>query len=166
MIISCNKCNKKFDINSDLIPDIGRLLECGSCQHQFFFKKEILLKENEKDNFLSNDDIFSQKNENINNTNDQVSLPQINVTDEDKDPLSEDENLKKLEHDKIRIPKNANKNLFLNKIIVFIISFIALIILIDTFKYPISKIIPNIEFILYSLYESIKDMILFFKDLI
>ena len=43
---------------------------------------------------------------------------------------------------------------------------IAFIILIDTFKYPISKIVPNIEFILYNLYESIKDIRLFFNDLI
>ena len=50
--------------------------------------------------------------------------------------------------------------------IVFLISFVALIILVDTFKYPISKIVPNIEFILYNLYESIKDIRLFLKDLI
>ena len=54
----------------------------------------------------------------------------------------------------------------LNLTIVFIISFIALIIFVDTFKSPISEIIPNIEFILYNLYETIKDIISFLKDLI
>ena len=51
-------------------------------------------------------------------------------------------------------------------IIVFIISFTALIILIDTFKLPISVIFPNIEFLLYNLYESIMDIKLFINDLI
>jgi len=41
-----------------------------------------------------------------------------------------------------------------------------LIIFVDTFKSPISEIIPNIEFILYNLYETIKDIISFLKDLI
>ena len=49
--------------------------------------------------------------------------------------------------------------------IVAIISFVAFIIIVDTFKHPIGKIIPNIEFILYNLYESIKDISLFIKDL-
>ena len=43
MIISCNNCHKKFDINSDLIPQNGRLLECSSCNHQWFFKKEVVV---------------------------------------------------------------------------------------------------------------------------
>ena len=42
---------------------------------------------------------------------------------------------------------------------------IALIVIVDTFKSPISIIIPNIEYILYNLFESIKDIILFIKDL-
>jgi hypothetical protein len=54
----------------------------------------------------------------------------------------------------------------LSLIIVFIISFIAIIIVLDTFQKPISKFIPNIEFILYNLYETIKDIVLFFNDLI
>ena len=45
------------------------------------------------------------------------------------------------------------------------INYIAIIILIDTFKEPISLYIPNIEVILYNLYETIEDIKLFFKDL-
>ena len=54
----------------------------------------------------------------------------------------------------------------LNVIIVFIISFVALIIIIETFKDQISIIIPNIKFVLNSLYETIRDIFLFSKDLI
>ena len=39
MIITCENCNKKFEINDDLIPKRGRLLQCGSCDHQWFFNK-------------------------------------------------------------------------------------------------------------------------------
>ena len=42
MIITCNNCNKKFDIDSNLISDKGRLLQCASCDHKWFFKKEVL----------------------------------------------------------------------------------------------------------------------------
>ena len=41
MIISCNNCNKKFELDSDLVPTKGRLLECSACNYQWFFKKEI-----------------------------------------------------------------------------------------------------------------------------
>ena len=44
MIITCNNCNKKFDIDSNLIPDKGRSLQCSSCDHKWFFKKEVLEK--------------------------------------------------------------------------------------------------------------------------
>ena len=41
MIISCINCNKKFEVNSDLIPNEGRLLQCSSCNQEWFFKNEI-----------------------------------------------------------------------------------------------------------------------------
>ena len=44
MIITCNNCNKKFNIDSNLISDKGRLLQCASCDHKWFFKKEVLDK--------------------------------------------------------------------------------------------------------------------------
>ena len=44
MIVVCNNCNKKFDIDAGLIPDNGRLLQCGSCNHKWFFKKATIQK--------------------------------------------------------------------------------------------------------------------------
>ena len=67
---------------------------------------------------------------------------------------------------KIKSFKEKKNYNILNLIIIFIISFIALIIILDTFQKPISKILPNIEFLLYNLYETINDIVLFFKDLI
>ena len=40
MIISCKKCGKKFEIDSSLIPENGRLLKCGSCNYEWFFKED------------------------------------------------------------------------------------------------------------------------------
>ena len=69
MIITCNNCNKKFDIDSTLIPDKGRLLQCASCDHKWFFKKEFLEKKispiNE-DTSIDNVNIFDQNNSSIN----------------------------------------------------------------------------------------------------
>ncbi|MDC3054785.1 zinc-ribbon domain-containing protein [Candidatus Pelagibacter sp.] len=44
MIIECPTCSKKFNIDEKLIPDEGRLLKCGNCEHTWFFKKEEKIK--------------------------------------------------------------------------------------------------------------------------
>ncbi|MDA9108752.1 zinc-ribbon domain-containing protein, partial [Candidatus Pelagibacter sp.] len=63
MIITCNNCNKKFDIDSSLIPDKGRLLQCASCEHKWFFKKEVLEdKINTIVEDIDNINIFDQNN--------------------------------------------------------------------------------------------------------
>jgi predicted Zn finger-like uncharacterized protein len=46
MIISCPNCNKQFKINASLIPDNGRDLKCGSCDHVWFYKIEDNVTEN------------------------------------------------------------------------------------------------------------------------
>ena len=38
MIITCPNCNKKFKIYNSLIPDEGRDLQCGSCNHVWLYK--------------------------------------------------------------------------------------------------------------------------------
>ena len=40
MIIICPCGEKKFQIEDKLIPTEGRLLQCGSCNKEWFFKKE------------------------------------------------------------------------------------------------------------------------------
>ena len=44
MIIECPACSKKFNIDEKLIPDEGRLLKCGNCDHTWFFKKKENIK--------------------------------------------------------------------------------------------------------------------------
>ena len=38
MIISCQNCSKKFDVEDNLIPENGRMLQCSSCDYKWFFK--------------------------------------------------------------------------------------------------------------------------------
>ena len=169
MIITCNNCNKKFDIDSNLIPDKGRLLQCASCEHKWFFKKEAL------ENTVSPiDEGISIDNVNIFDQNSSLTNEEESVSDAPKDEVEVD--LEKETKEKIEInidesslentkPKKQKNFKILNIFIVAIISSVAFIIIVDTFKYPIGKIVPNIEFILYNLYESIKDISLFIRDL-
>ena len=69
MIITCNNCNKKFDVDSSLIPDMGRLLQCASCDHKWFFKKvdpENTVSPTDEDISNDNVNIFEQNNSSIN----------------------------------------------------------------------------------------------------
>ena len=181
MIITCNNCNKKFDLDSNLIPDKGRLLQCASCNHKWFFKKEVL--ENTVSPIV--EDIVND-NVNVFDQNNSTNSDEINPSDLSKEETEVDTEEKpdeKIEVNneeelKNNIDANINENTtantkpkkqknfkILNIFIVAIISSVAFIIIVDTFKYPIGKIVPNIEFILYNLYESIKDISLFIRDL-
>ena len=63
MIISCEKCLKKFEIDSDLIPKNGRLLKCGSCDFEWFYTDKIIEKiKPEKKEVSTNDDDIESKN--------------------------------------------------------------------------------------------------------
>ena len=158
MIITCQNCNKKFDVDQNLIPTSGRLLQCNSCNHKWFFKNEIVAKTIEPP--TNNEmEIFESKKPQENNSATVNDGPNF----QNKTTLPIDEIVKKVEINKTKIKK---KNNILNLTIVFIISFVAVIIFIDTFKYPLSKIVPNLEFLLYNLFESIKDIRLFVNDLI
>ena len=170
MIITCNNCNKKFDIDSNLIPDKGRLLQCASCDHKWFFKKEVLEKEISPindDTSIDNVNIFDQNNSSINDEESLLNTPndevEVDLEEETKEKIEININESTQVNTKSKKPKNFK---ILNIIIVAIISFIAFMVIVDTFKYPIGKIVPDIEFILYNLYESIKDISLFIRDLI
>ena len=72
----------------------------------------------------------------------------------------EKENLKTVE-------KSAGKKSKLfSYLIVLIISFVALIILVDTLKTPLINVFPGLEIILFNLFETLQDIKLFIIDLI
>ena len=169
MIITCNNCYKKFEISSNLISDNGRLLQCSSCNHKWFFKKETVNKSVEALK-IDREQPKSSESDTLNKTtllDSQIKQDFTNnniITDSNISENNEEKEINKASANKSHnVKKNYN---ILGIIIVFIISFIALIIVLDTFQVLISKIVPNIEFILYQLYETVSDIGLFLKDLI
>ena len=174
MIITCNNCNKNFDVNSILIPANGRLLQCNSCDHKWFFKKEIKkrsvpvvkIKDITDVPELFKEDVKNVEKETIDlldkATDDVPLIEKISIQNNyEKEEISREDNT-------LNIKTSINKKSYniLSLTIIFIITFIAIILVLDTFQKPISIVVPNIEIVLYNLYESIKDFVLFFKDLI
>ena len=162
MIITCPNCNKKFKIDNSLIPDEGRDLQCGSCNHVWLYK---IKEENSK--------ILKLKEEiDINDIETKVDKNNEEIV-ENKNPLTKIEtelnNQKKeknIEKQKeTKISKNTG-NKFFSYLIVFIISFVALIILLDTLKNPLINVFPGLEIILFNLFETLQDIKLFIIDLI
>ena len=153
MIITCPSCKKSFQIDSSLIPIEGRNLKCGSCGHVWFFKNE------EKNLELKTEIIPNIKIESDKKIQKKINVNEKNLRD--KIINNKDKALIKYEEES----KITLTNL-LGYIVVSILSFIALIILLDTFQIQLSSIFPNLELFLYNLYETMKDMSLFIKDLI
>ena len=150
MIITCDQCDKRFEIESNLIPQKGRLLQCSSCSHKWFYKKD---EQEETAIVLEDQDVTKPKNKPIFNENRNVKV------------FNNLESSHKIKRKHSYANLESKKISFLNVILIFIISSIGLIILLDTFKSPISLMIPNIEFILENLYETLKDILLFIQDL-
>ena len=149
MIITCPSCQKKFELDDNLLPENGRTLQCGSCNYKWFFKKKDEIKVFEKQ-LASNENEKIDSNET--NTGNELNILKNRTSD----------NI-----DKKRKPKSKKLSIlnFFNYLLVLIISFIALIIFLDTFKNNLSEIFPNLELFLYNLFETIKDLELFFNDL-
>ncbi len=148
MIITCPNCKKKFEIDSSLIPTEGRDLQCGSCDNVWFYQAEI---ESSKPLKL-----------NINISNDEKEK---NITKKKKET---NEIYKDRQSENITKPKKNSKNTnnkFFSYLVVFIISFVALVILVDTLKTPLINTFPGLEIILFNLFETLKDLKLFIIDL-
>ena len=164
MIIECPACSKKFNIDEKLIPDEGRLLKCGNCDHTWFFKK------NENNNKLESENIKIKKIEEnkseikIRDIEESVIQPKKKRKKISKKPSTSESTSKEL----VSIDKSSDsrENNIIKKIFLIIISIIAFILLMDTFKNQISVIFPGILKMSDSLYLVINDLKLFIKDLV
>ena len=163
MIISCTNCSKKFEINSDLIPESGRLLECSACSHQWFFKKKIEIT---KENISIKKIEIDKPNENVPVNLKKNTKTIQKIINNNKKIIKSDLDKDKNYTSTLEISTSNKKIGFLNIIFLFIISFAAFIVFIDTLKTPVSIFFPEVEIILYNLYETFKDIALFLKDLI
>ena len=151
MIIECINCKKKFIVNSELIPSSGRTIQCGSCDHTWFYQpiNKIIDKKEKKPSSISK-------------IKDKKQKPKSEeITDAKKN-----ENEKKYELTKYKKKTNLSLSRFFSYIVVFLISFVAIIILIDTFSKFLYEKFPNLEIMIFSLFETLKDVQLFIKDLV
>ena len=158
MIITCPNCNKQFKINPYQITSEGRNLKCGSCDHIWFYK----IEEKKTETSSLNQDVISNevKSTFVEDIKDQIIINKQNQP-ENKDYLQE---IKK------QIPKKSKKNdnisgKIFSYLVVSVISFVAFIILLDTFKTPLIKVFPGLNVILSNLFEILKDIKLFIIDL-
>ena len=163
MIVECPACSKKFNIDEKLIPDEGRLLKCGNCDHTWFFKND----ENRKL------EVETTKINEIKENKSEINVEPV------EEPIKQPKRIKKKISKKSLAKKSASKELvsidkssvsrennIIKKMFLIIISIIALILLIDTFKNQISVIFPGILKMSDSLYLVINDLKLFIKDLV
>ena len=152
MIIQCENCNKKFEIQDSLIPDEGRLLECGSCAHQWHYTpitkleltdevqikdeptEQLIVKKTKKKSKIIKKIYESDADDEIDQTNEIITTKEKNIS-------------------------------FINFLLVGIISFVAIVILVDTFKNQIAYVIPNINLYINELHEILRDIFLFIVDL-
>ena len=162
MIISCPSCLKIFKIEDTLIPSKGRNLQCGSCNHNWFYKIEnktaepLKLEENIEEKVIKP----TENNLSISNNTELLKTKLNQKLDKDikKDNISQNSDLPKKS-------KNITFGKFLSYIIVLIISFAIFIILIDTLKTPLIDIFPKLEILLFNLFETLQDIKLFIIDL-
>ena len=159
MIIECVNCSKKFDVNSDLIPATGRTIQCGSCNHLWFYKKSQENDFSKTESKSKNEDSFSKISKKEKSKLENVNKKQ--KLSKNRKNLSQRSEIVKYE------PKTSfSFGKFLSYILVIIISFIALILILDTFKIQLYNTFPKLEVFLFNLYETLKDIQLFIKDLI
>ena len=153
MIITCPRCQKSFNIDDKLIPKEGRLVKCGVCNHTWFFKPSENI-EKKQDAATPNTTIKEEENREFIRVkqNKEAIKPKVDKTKENKKYLP-------------AIKREKSKN-FSKLFLVFLITIIAIVILIDTFKVPLGYIIPNINFYLDNLYQSLIDIKLFTINLI
>ena len=168
MIISCPNCIKKFNIDEKLIPINGRLLQCSSCKHRWHYdlpKDQNIVTE------LSKDEITED-----NTKVDLIKINPVKSNDEITSKIKKKQKIKKTRKKKIKEnevvvsdnivePKNTSRSFF-NILLIIIITFIALILVLDTFKNNLSDYFPFLIPALNNFYEIIFDISSFIKDLI
>ena len=162
MIITCPSCNKNFKIEDALIPSKGRNLQCGSCNHYWFYKIENKTTESLKLEEDIEEKVIEYSEDNVSNSSNSESLKAKLDHKLEKEIKKEDiiQN--------ISLPKKSKKitfSKFLSYIIVSIISFSVFVILIDTLKTPLIDIFPVLEILLFNLFETLQDIKLFIIDL-
>ena len=173
MQITCPCGKKKFNVESSLIPSSGRLLQCGSCDREWFYKEgETSIDEvNIELNSPAESPIIEKTSIEQNSpseVSEEIQIPKVTESIISQAEKKIKKNVNKENYIKVKnlnVSKSSVISSFFSYLIVFIISFIGFIILIDTFKIPLINIFPSLENLLFSFFETLKDIKLFINDL-
>ena len=134
------------------------IIQCKNCQKKFKLDESLIPSEgrilqcgncNNKWHFKKEDNLQLEKKQKI-----------AKIDNSDTKPISDSKTKPKAKRNQNIIFK------FFSYILVTIITFIAIVLILDTFKSPLSFLIPNLELYLFNLYELLNDIKLFIKDLI
>ncbi len=165
MIITCPNCYKQFKIDHFLIPQEGRDVQCGSCNNIWFYKieeeKSETLKLKDEIDSKDNETIANKKNKEISDTKESLEKNKTQINNEINNKISE-----KLKNTTVSKKTENIGSKFLSYLIVFFISFLALILLVDTLKTQLISVFPGLELLLFNLFETLQDIKLFIIDLI
>ena len=156
MIISCPCGKKNFEIDANLIPSEGRNLQCGSCSKVWFYKFEQNVSN------LRIQDTIKDFHEDVNK---REILTDLNkgIPNKKKDNVGKQKDKALVKYEKKTKLSLLN---FVGYFFVLILSFVALLTILDTFEPYLLTIFPNLELILFNFYETLLDIYLFIKDLI
>ena len=141
MIIECQNCNKKFDLEDKLIPLKGRLVQCGFCHSQWHQLPNIITTSLKK-----------------------IVIDKVDIS---KDEAKEQSINKKKIRSKARAKQEfKSKNIgFFSYIFIFLISIIAFFLIAETFEYQINNIFPNFGNYIIHVYETLNNILILIKDL-
>ena len=162
MIITCPCEKKQFKIDSSLIPQEGRELQCGSCERVWFYK----LKNESKEPLTLNENISENKIEPAIETINKKPEVRKKLQKKIIEPEIKNKTVKEIPNKHKKLENENKGSKFFSYLIVFIISIVALIILLDTLKTPLISVLPGLEIVLFNLFETLQDIKLFIIDLI
>ena len=171
MIIECPNCSKKFNLDEKLIPKNGRTLKCSSCNHVWHHNNGLNI-DNEINKIF--EDTNTKSNINLSQTDKKDN--EVNKKNKVKDALDINKEITskikiedskgKIKHKEVNNKKSSKIKMIFIYLIILVISLLGLILLLDTFRYNLSNVFPDVIPLFESFYETMLDLKLFFKDLI
>ena len=126
MIIECINCNKKFNVEQNLIPEDGRHIVCGSCNYSWHYKIQISKQEKIISNQINENKEYILYKEPLDNSQikKNIELSEIKIKDYD---IETNVNRNSINTKRKTIAYTSIN--FFSYLVVFIISFIAFILI-------------------------------------
>ena len=149
MIVNCQNCNKKFEIDDQLIPKKGRLVQCGFCSSKWHQLPQIETT------------IEATKVESI-DKKEELDKPK-KLIKKKIDIQKKEKNLKKSSSVKTKI--KTKKIGFLSLVLIILISTVATFLVIETFKIQIISFWPQADVYINHVYETLENIFVLIKDL-